>query len=214
MSVIESQKHEKNSHGSVMMPSNAKAAGGTYPHSDPNGGAGDPTDGRQSYEWPTHYPRTAWVQITWEAVYLIVIFLISFFIIFATWKGWVCSFFSASPGEALTLKKYAYYVASGMLGGVAFGIKYFYRVVARGYWHQDRIIWRLKSPLLAMALAFVVGALIDASLIPTRGPSSGAAFVSIGFLVGYFADKAIAKMYEISDVIFGASGAKKTRNGK
>ena len=197
-----------------MIPSNTRAAGGRYPHNGPNAGAGDPTDGREAYEWATRYPRIAWVQIIWEALYLIVIFLISLFIIFATWKGWACSFLSASPGEALTLKKYIYYAASGMLGGVAFGIKYFYRVVARGYWHQDRIIWRLKSPLLAMALAFVVGALIDASLIPTRGPSSDAAFVSIGFLVGYFADKAIAKMYEIADVIFGASATKKAGNGK
>jgi len=197
-----------------VIPSNVSAAGGKHPHSDPNVGAGDPTDGREAYEWVTHYPRIAWLQIIWEAIYLVVIFFISLFIIFATWRGWACSFLSVSPEEAFPLKKYLYYATSGMLGGAAFGIKYFYRVVARGYWHQDRIIWRLKSPLLSMALAFVVGALIDASLIPTQGPISGAAFVSIGFLVGYFADKAIAKMYEIADVIFGASATKKAGNGK
>ena len=36
-----------------------------------------------------------------------------------------------------TIKKYAYYLSSGMLGGITFGMKYFYRAVARGFWHID-----------------------------------------------------------------------------
>ena len=130
------------------------------------------------------------------------------------WRGWVSYLLSVSPAEAIVLKKYGYYAISGMLGGVAFGIKYFYRVVARGFWHEDRIIWRLLSPFLSMTLAFIVGALIEASLISTRGPNTAAAFVSIGFLVGYFADKAVAKMYEIANVIFGTTATTKAGDGK
>jgi hypothetical protein len=185
-----------------------------HPHTEPNAGAGDPTDGRDAYEWNTRYPREAIIQIRLEALYLFLLFLSSYVIILAAWKGWASSLLSVSPSDALTLKKYLYYAASGMLGGVAFGIKYFYRVVARGYWHQDRRIWRLKSPFLAMTLSFIVGAMIDAGLIPTRASISSAAIVSTGFLVGYFADQAIAKMYEIAEVLFGKSAATKAGDGK
>ncbi len=82
MSAIESeQQHDRSSHELVdVNPSNVRAAEGRQPCSDPNAGAGDPTDGRKAYEWATHYPRIAWVQIIWEAIYLIVIFFISLFI--------------------------------------------------------------------------------------------------------------------------------------
>lgn len=176
--------------------------------------SGDPTDGRVPYEWETSYPRQAIVRIRLEAAYLIALLFGSHFLIFATWIGWVTSYIGLPPEGVYTLKKYAYYALSGTLGGVAFGIKYFYRAVARGFWHQDRIIWRLMSPYLSMTLALIIGALIDASLITTRGPSSAPAIVSIGFLVGYFADKAIAKMYEIANVIFGATVSIKSDNGK
>jgi hypothetical protein len=182
--------------------------------SSPNVGAGDPTDGREPFDWRTHYPAEALKEIRWERVYLFLLLFFSYFVIIASWKGWVCCLLFTSPAEAATLKKYSYYGGSGMLGGVAFGIKYFYRVVARGYWHQDRKTWRLMSPFLATTLALVVGALIDSGLITTRGPSSGPAFLSIGFLVGYFADQAIAKMGEIAIVLFGASATTKADSRK
>jgi len=56
--------------------------------------------------------------------------------------------------------------------------------------------------------------LIDASLIGTKGPVSGAAFVSIGFLSGYFADEAVGKMYEIANVLFGKSATVKAGDGR
>ncbi len=185
-----------------------------HPRTEPNAGTGDPTDGRKPYDWETRYPRQAVIHIRLESLYLLVVFFSSLFIIFAAWKGWLSVFLSLSGTEAPILKKYAYYAASGMLGGVVFGIKYFYRVVARGYWHLDRRIWRLKSPLIAMSVAFVVGAMIDASFISTRGSMSSAAVISIGFLAGYFADDAVGKMYEIASVIFGKSAATKAGDGK
>lgn len=176
--------------------------------------SGDPTDGRKAYDWDTRYPRQAVVRIRWEAAYLIFLLLSSHFLIFVTWIGWLHSFIGVQGENVFTLKKYAYYGLSGLLGGVAFGIKYFYRVVARGFWHRDRIIWRLMSPYMSMTLALIIGTLIDSSFITTRGPNSGPAIVSIGFMVGYFADKAIAKMYEIANVVFGTSVSTKSEDGK
>ncbi len=184
------------------------------PHEEPNVSGGDPTDARNPYEWESRYPPQALVEIRRDAIYLFLVLIAAHFLIFATWKGWVCSLFELSSEEAFTLKRYSYYAASGMLGGVIFGIKYFYRVVARGYWHLDRRIWRIKSPFIAMTIALIVGAMISAGLITTRGPSSGAAIVSIGFLAGYFADEAVGKMYEIATVIFGKSATPKAGDGK
>jgi len=210
------QKKDANPYGSTegLSRDTASTPGVSYPHIDPNAGSGDPTDGRKRYQWTTGYPPEALTQIRWESIYLLFVFLFSLSLIFATWMGWIASLFLLTPEQTITLKKYAYYAASGMLGGVTFGIKYFYRVIARGYWHQDRRIWRLMSPLIAMTVALFIGTMIDASLIETREPTSGAAVLSVGFLVGYFADKAIAKMYEIANVIFGPIATKKADNGK
>ena len=209
------QQHDKSAAGSEnLIPSNGRSATGNDRHTQPNAGAGDPTDGRKEYQWSSRYPRQAIMEIYWESLYLFVLFISSFFVIFASWKGWICFFASTSPDEAIMLKRYTYYTSSGLLGGVVFGIKYFYRVIARGYWHQDRRIWRLMSPLIAMAVAFIVGTMIDASFIATGKHSSGQTIISIGFLAGYFADQAVAKMYEIANVIFGKSATTKAGDGK
>ncbi len=189
-------------------------AHGKQLHTEPNAGAGDPTDGRKPYDWTTRYPREAVFHIRLEAAYLFLLLIASYLLLFSAWRGWVNHFMQLTPEESMTLKKYMYYSSSGLLGGIAFGIKYFYRVVARGYWHLDRRIWRLKSPLLAMTLAFIVGAMIDASWITSKGSVSSATIVSTGFIVGYFADQAIAKMYEIANVVFGKSTTTKAGDGK
>lgn len=217
MVIEDSQKKQDANAQSVPVeeiPSTATSAKGQNPKTKLNAGTSDPTDDRKAYEWVTGYPRQAWVEIVLEAIFLVILLSCSLLLIFATWKGWVCSQLSVPPEQALTLNKYAYYVASGMLGGATFDIKYLYRSVARGYWHQDRRLWRLMSPLIAMTVALIVGAMIDAGLMATRASISGAALVSIGFLAGYFADHAVGKMYEIAMVIFGKSMAVKDGDGK
>lgn len=44
------------------------------------------------------------------------------------------------------------------------------------------------SPLIAMTVAFIIGAMIDASLVATQEPNSDSAVVLIGFLASYLAD--------------------------
>ncbi|MEQ1933456.1 MAG: hypothetical protein ABL962_06200, partial [Fimbriimonadaceae bacterium] len=82
---------------------------------------------------------------------------------------------------------------------------YLYRVVARGYWHVDRRLWRVLSPLISLGLSIAFGALVEASFLSSRAPTSGAAAVAFGFLVGYFADAAVAKMHEVAEVVFGTT---------
>jgi hypothetical protein len=184
------------------------------PHMEPYAYAGDPTDGRMRYDWRSCYEPMARKEIRCESAWLFLMFIVSFILIYLSWVGWIGPALSLPPKQCDTIRKYALFAASGMLGGVVFGMKYFYRVVARGAWHQDRRMWRLLSPLIAMAIAFIIGAMIDASFITTRNSISSAAIVTIGFLSGYFADEAVGKMYEIASVIFGRSSFTKAGDGK
>ncbi|MBK9617192.1 MAG: hypothetical protein IPO35_17445 [Uliginosibacterium sp.] len=101
------------------------------------------------------------------------------------------------PSEVKTFRIYTLYFSAGMLGGSVFCLKYFYRVVARGYWHQDRSLWRFMSPLISAQLAFAIGALINSQLIKYSAAQHTSTIVGTGFLVGYFGDLAVAKMHEV-----------------
>lgn len=179
-----------------------------------NAGTSDPTDGKKRYQWRSCYPEASRKEMRWEAVFLFLIYFFSLFILYATWRGWISLWFSATGLNDSTLKKYAYYAAAGMHGGIIFGMKYFYRVIARGGWHQDRRYWRIMSPFIAMSISIIVGAMIDGSVMTTHKPVNGASVVSVGFLAGYFADEAVGKMYEIASVIFGKSTTTKDGDGK
>ena len=98
-----------------------------------------------------------------------------------------------------------------MLGGLTFGMKYFYRVVARGWWNQDRRIWRLMSPIISAIVALMVGNLIEANFINNAKILNGSTVIAIGFLTGYFADEAVGKMYEIANVIFGTNNSNSSK---
>ena len=174
----------------------------------------DTTDGRKRYQWKSEYPNRAKIEIGIESLYLFIMMICCFGVIYYTWKGVICSLLSIPLDQIFAFKKYTFYSISGLLGGVAFGMKYLYRTVARGWWHQDRLIWRLLSPFVAMIVAFIIGALIDASIIPTKYLARNATHISIGFLSGYFADQAVGKMYEIARVIFGRSAALKEADEK
>jgi len=140
-----------------------------------------------------------------EAGYTLAISISAIALLFCTWSGSVATYLGISGDAAVNLRNYAYFAFAGMLGGTVFGIKYLYRVVARGYWHEDRRLWRLLSPWLSLCVAVVFGTLIEADWISLKGIQSGAGRVAIGFLVGYFSDSALAKMHELAEVIFGPS---------
>ncbi|GAB3359106.1 hypothetical protein [Lysobacter tyrosinilyticus] len=171
-------------------------------------------DERKKFNWQSRWPQTAWKRIRLEAAYVAVVFLLSAVGIFLTWRGEI--FYWLAEGcadcQAKTLNRYAYLMFAGVLGGSLFGLKYLYKVVARGWWNIDRSVWRLFSPLLSGGMAFAVGALADAGLFGfTVGEhQSGASFVSLGFIAGYFADSASRKLQEIADTLFGHPQAKKS----
>ncbi len=183
------------------------------PCTESNAGPGEHTDKRGPWDWPSKYPLQAKREIFCEGLFLMAVLFSSFFIILATWREWYCIFLSVPASEVRLFKIIVYYTAAGLMGGVTFSIKMFYRMVARGYWHQDRRSWRLMTPFVAMAVAFIIGQMKESSLISANIPTSGSAAISIGFLAGYFADQAVAKMYEIAEVLFGKSSVTKGGDG-
>ena len=186
------------------------------PPGPPNDGSGNSpsdgdehlnTDGRAKGEWKSIYDPEAISHIRVDAIFVGVVLLITLTALILTWKGFLYDTvaFGCSTCSRATLDKYTYFFLGGLLGGTLFGIKYLYRSVARGFWNMDRRLWRIFSPLSAGGLALAVGTLIDSGIfgvtIKTPGMSS---YFSIGFLTGYFADSALAKMQEIAYTIFGS----------
>ena len=102
-----------------------------------------------------------------------------------------------------------YCVTSGLLGGATFGMKYFYRVVARGMWNEDRVYWRMFSPFIAVSLSVVMAAIMVKDVF-----SSSALAISVGFLTGYFSDEAVSKMYDVACVLFLKSNTDNSENKK
>lgn len=170
------------------------------------------TDGRLKLDWESHYPPRAIKSIRFEAFVISAIFVCTVVAIFLTWRG--IAFDVLTQGCATckrsSFNQYAYFFLGGQLGGILFGIKYMYKAVARGFWNMDRRLWRFFTPFLSGGLAFAVGALIDSGIMGlTTKASTGAAYLSLGFVTGYFADSALAKMQEIAETVFGSPDRRK-----
>lgn len=170
----------------------------------------DNTDGRERDNVKSRYEDSIKREIWGEAFFLIFLVIACGVLLFCTWTGSIFDIITVPESLKSSAKRYLYFSLSGMLGGLTFGMKYFYRVVARGWWNQDRRVWRLMSPIISAIVALMVGILIEASFINTGKILNGTTVISIGFLSGYFADEAVGKMYEIANVIFGTNNNKKS----
>lgn len=172
----------------------------------------DYTDGRQEGQWQAFYPADARKCIFWEAMYLVVLFFgflaAVFEIVYCT-----CTYATNGAGTGVSLSNQAFlgYLGAwvgGTLGGCSFGIKWMYHSVAKKMWHEDRRLWRLLAPHLSGVVSLFMVFLVASNLLQVfdkefvNRPISVMAF---SFLVGYFSDKALAKMAEVADTLFGVS---------
>jgi len=184
-------------------PSPAKTVEGHHFDDD-----GINTDGRGIGEWKSKYPPEARIGIRIDALIAGGIFAFTLLAIFATWRGTMFSWLAqdCATCSPATFYRYTYFTLGGLLGGSLFGIKYLYKVVARNRWSIDRRLWRIFSPLVSGGLALVIAVLTDSGILGlTTKQTGGASFLSLGFISGYFADSALAKMQEIAETIFGST---------
>lgn len=123
------------------------------------------TDGRKPYNWESGYPESARKEIRYEAIYIGIILILSLLGLLFNWCGYFSRFICLEAEKQSSFETILYYFISGLLGGTIFGIKYFYRVVARGYWSQDRRYWRIFSPWISSCIATVVGCMVISGFI-------------------------------------------------
>lgn len=166
------------------------------------------TDERRRFEWRSRWDDDAKKQICVDAVLVGAVLIVALVAIFLTWRGFIFSLLAdgCSTCSRVTFNRYAYFFLGGLLGGTLFAVKYLYKVVARGFWHVDRRLWRIFTPLVAGGLGLAIGAMIDSGILGlTTKVSAGPAYFSVGFIAGYFADSALAKMQEVADIVFGSA---------
>lgn len=202
-------------------------AGGEEGHSE-EWAPHDYTDHRHRGDWKTIYPPEARKWIWIEAVYLTLLFLGSLgavLYILHQLCDVVPSTGSAVPGDVNGQSCPPFLISlaalsAGTLGGCSFGIKWMYHSVAKQLWHEDRRLWRLLTPPLSGVVSLFMVFLVSSGLLQifdkefVRRPIAVLAF---SFVVGYFSDKALAKMAELADTLFGRTDkgpSKKNRADK
>lgn len=168
-------------------------------------------DERCRGDYKSRYPSKIRHRAYGEAAFVVVMLVLALLAIFLTWRGVVADWLACEKCSHATLDRYAYVLFGGLLGGSLFGLKYIYKVLAHGFWNEDRIVWRVSSPLLSAGFAFALGVLAQAGLFgfdmnDAHGPAS---FISLGFITGYFADGASRKMQEIADIVFGRANPRR-----
>lgn len=172
-------------------------------------------DDRAVGEWKSRWPPEAVRHIRIEALYICIVLFLTFCSLILTWNGMMFRVLSTGCDTCVQERfdAFAFTFLGGLLGGTLFGIKYLYRVVARGYWNLDRRLWRLFSPFISGGLALAMGTLLDSGILGLSAKSfSVTYFFSLGFISGYFADSALAKMQEIAETVFGSHSNKHSRN--
>lgn len=171
------------------------------------GGSTEPArlmDGRKVGEWQSRWPSRVWIQVSIEAIYLVILMVLAFSMLGYAWFELPQALLSSPSGRAADFIRYWHYAFAGLLGGTVFAMKWLYHSVAKGSWNVDRIIWRLLSPWIAFSLAFAVGVLMTSGSVATKVDiESASGWMSLGFLVGLFSDTAVGKMQEVAYVLFG-----------
>jgi hypothetical protein len=168
----------------------------------------DPTDGRELDNWCSRYrDRRAVAQIWAEAIYLAILLGASAFAILEVWQGSPQHWLAVDDARYATFQTYGYAWLAGVVGGTVFAVKWLYHSVARGFWNVDRLSWRIFIPHISGAFSLGFIALITSGIFEILNRDllrSGPAVVGLGFLLGYFSDFTVGRLYEIASHLFGA----------
>jgi hypothetical protein len=170
----------------------------------------DPTDGRGQGQWTTRYPNsTARRKQLWEGAYLGFLYLAAGpVLLFLVWSGHLAEWLAVDDDLKEAFRTYGLAWLAGLLGGTVFTTKWLYHSVAHGFWHEDRLLWRLFTPHLSAAFAFGLFALVTSGLIDlidAPAVRSPAATVGIAFLFGYFSDFTVARLAKTARQLLGTA---------
>lgn len=158
----------------------------------------DDMDGRKPFEWKSGYPSECINEMRVEAVYLFTLLLVGFIIYVLNYVGILTAIVDLPSEDVIKFSNLMFCIAGGLLGGTTFGIKFFYRVVARGQWHKDRKYWRFFTPWVSISVALAMSAIFNDNMDVIIMP----VYFLTGYLSGYFSDHAVSKMYEVASALF------------
>lgn len=104
-------------------------------------------DHRAEGHWESRWSTAARVGIRIDAAYVGVVFFLTLVMLLLTWRGTTYELlaYGCTSCSPIKFNQYAFFFIGGVLGGTMFGLKYLYKVVARGYWNIDRRLWRIFS---------------------------------------------------------------------
>lgn len=160
-------------------------------------------DERIQGEWESRYSGTKarkW-QI-FEAIYVFIIVLLSFVALVLNYNSFFEQWLCIPEDKQLYFSRIVTCASCGMLGGAIFDMKWFYKSVAHGFWNEDRVYWRVFTPIISLSLAFCLACIFKNSIVMYGNGFSAA---TIGFLAGYFSDEAVGKMAEVAKVLFNTN---------
>jgi hypothetical protein len=168
---------------------------------DPGFAPNDITDRRELFEWKSRWPKEAWIWIFFDALYLFLCFGIGI-------GAYVHQILRYLPQEnPMGLCSFLTITASaGVVGGASFSGKWFIHVVAKGLWHQDRVFWRIFSPLISAILSTILCLIFFQNDLAEESKLGVGFLIKItttSFMAGHFSDSALAKLAEIAKVLFG-----------
>lgn len=173
-------------------------------------------DGRCEGESETKFTRGEWLQIACEAAILFVFVLGGVYLLSQIlWcVGTLESSSGTAPGkvyctadQAPLIMSTAFFL-SGLIGGAVFSLKWLYHTIAKNIWHRDRILWRVTVPLmgaiLGVFITYIFARTFGTSFRPDNlGAESLLPACGFSFLVGVFADGALASLERLARSIFG-----------
>jgi len=178
----------------------------------------DYTDGRKTLDWETRYPNEARKKIRTEAIYLSIILVACLAVMFYAIYQFPASNAANQSDQSSVVSgntvvsswQFGLFCAwlSGTVGGTLFSIKWLYHSVAKHLWNEDRRLWRLFTPHISGAVSLFTVLLIASGVLQIFDENSinrPLMILGVGFLVGYFSDKALAKLAETADTLFGAT---------
>ena len=177
----------------------------------------DLTDGRRAFDWQSRWPAEARKRIGLEGLIVVAYLLVSMVCLWVLADEAFVTMY-ANPGSDISaeqpLRQGQFTMAalmcglSGLAAGTLFSVKWLYHSVAKGNWNEDRIYWRLLTPIVSGVLAFMMFFLLRSNIFAVFDPHSIAkpsTSIAVGFIVGYFSDTALAKMAEVANSLFGVT---------
>ncbi len=180
---------------------------GTGQHDEVDFAPSDLTDDRPEGEWRSRYKeRRAILQITGEGFYLAALLLGCAAALILIWLGTPRSWLGVGPSRYETFRIYAFAWVSGTLGGTLFAVKWLYHSLGKGSWNADRLAWRIFTPHLSGGFSFGLLALATSGVFEILNREllrSSPAIVGTAFVLGYFSDLTVARLYKVALRILG-----------